>query len=149
MTDEGKRDEVDPNHSSALPVFPWFIERFYRSPQVRGMDGFERGVFLQLLGEEWVRQGEGLPNEEWQLQALVFVSPEDWQRVRGRVLGAFTESEEGERGIARGRLYHPTCEDAIQDALTKRRRARENGRKGGRPKIEPDGDGSGDERRVS
>jgi len=121
------------NPSTALSVFPWFVERFARSPVVREMDGFERGVYLLLLGEEWTRQGKGLPPEEWKLQAAANLSPEQWASVRESILAAFSVAD-GENGMEVGRLYHPTCEAEIRTAITNRDSARKNGAKGGRPK---------------
>ncbi len=126
------------NPSTALSVFPWYVERFHRSPVVREMDGFERGVYLLLLGEEWTRHGKGLPPEEWKLQAAANLSPKQWEQVREPILAAFSEAD-GKNGMEVGRLYHPTCEAEIKTAIINRDTARTNGAKGGRPKSKKGG----------
>ena len=127
------RRKAGDNPSTALSVFPWYVERFARSPVVREMNGFERGVYLLLLGEEWTLQGKGLPAEEWRLQQAASVSPEQWEQVRETVLSAF-EVSTGSNGMEAGRLFHPTCEAEIAAALRNRETARRNGAKGGRPR---------------
>lgn len=127
------------NPQSALAFCPLNVERFNGSPKVRRLGGFARGIYVLLLLEEWSLQGRGLPSEDWALAAVVNLSPDDWAAVRDEVLEFFDEglADEGQEPT---RLYNATCEEAIATAIAYRDRARENGKKGGRPRAGEEND---------
>lgn len=116
------------NATTKSPAFQFYPQDFLTSLTVQTMSPEEVGAYCLLLFNSWIQSPQAtLPNNEDLLRVLCRLSPEQWERSRGKILSKFVESDCGEY------IYNPRlfAEKERQDEY--RAKMRKNGRKGGRP----------------
>jgi len=81
---------------STHPWFKFYAKEWLLSNFIRTASAEERGVYIQLLAEQW-QNGGFLPTDDGGLYRLAACDDrEQWERVRGRVLKQFAgHSEDG------------------------------------------------------
>jgi uncharacterized protein YdaU (DUF1376 family) len=78
--------------NTRLPWFPMYVGDWLLSHSVRLMTPEQRGIYVQLLCEQW-QNGGALPDDETQLQALAGATDEQWLRSKDVVLKNFEHSD--------------------------------------------------------
>lgn len=85
----------------------------------------QHGAYLLLLMSAWKRQGR-LPNDDMQLAAICRLTLQSWRKHRSVILPFFSGSGDD--------LIHKRVSEELGKASAMVEAARENGRRGGRPK---------------
>lgn len=81
---------------SHAPWFKFYAADWLLSPSVRTMTAEQRGIYVQLLAEQWY-SGNGLPSDDGVLCRLAACTPEEWGRSKDSVLTHFPIDECGRR----------------------------------------------------
>jgi uncharacterized protein YdaU (DUF1376 family) len=71
------------------PWFKFYVADWLLSPSVRFMSAEQRGIYVQLLCEQWY-SGEGLPSDDSTLARLAACTREEWERSKDAVLAHFS-----------------------------------------------------------
>ncbi len=93
----------------------------------------ERGAYSGLL-DVYYASGQPIPSDPRQIAALLRVPVDEWMAVSVRVLRKFVKKGD--------KLVNAVCEREIRKQQRLARLARENGKKGGRPKTSNDRPGT-------
>lgn len=112
------------------PAFQFYPKDFLMDGNVAGMSLQERGAYITLLCICW--QEQSLPNDQGRLARMVGVPLPVFRRLWPALVPCFQ--------ITAGRLTHKRLEIERQKQDAFRRRQRENGAKGGRPKPDTNPD---------
>lgn len=103
------------------PWFKFFPADWLLSASVRLMTAEQRGVYLQLLAEQWY-SGNGLPSDENLLVRLAGCTSEEWKRSKEPVLKHFVTED--------GRLWNPKLRELQAEAIALGQERSEAGKQG-------------------
>jgi uncharacterized protein YdaU (DUF1376 family) len=108
-----------------LHTMPLKLERLYSSLSFRGMKWDERGAYLLILCEAWLKAGLIKADDVALATILPGISDADMERIKNRVIDTmFKVSESGE-------LFNETQLAIYNNIIYKAERLSEAGRKGG------------------
>lgn len=85
----------------------WWIDRWRRSTARTDMNLAERGAYRELLDECWLREGV-IPDDEEVLIRICACTPEEWARIRGKVLARFKKCPGG--------LHNETADEVMRES---------------------------------
>lgn len=112
--------------------FAFYPADFANDINVEAMSTLQVGAYVLLLCKAWQSDPPAsLPNDDQILARFARVDAAVWQEIRAGVLVPFRLGTDGKLHSKRLRLEY-------DNALKRMRIAKENGRKGGRPKSHPD-----------
>jgi uncharacterized protein YdaU (DUF1376 family) len=112
-----------------LHTMPLKLERLFSSLSFRGMKWDERGAYLLLLCEAWLKQGYMPAKAELQRAALNGISDEDFTRIKAMVIDAMFKPD------GAGNIYNESQIEIYNEVLMRLNKLKENGRKGGLSKA--------------
>lgn len=112
------------------PAYQWYPKDHVTDERVLLMDLEQEGALRRLLDHQWLH--ETIPFDEEELAAILRCDRERFDRIWKRVRHCFEPSHADE-----SRLINPRLDRQRRDLIEFSERQRENGRRGGRPRIEP------------
>jgi uncharacterized protein YdaU (DUF1376 family) len=112
---------------SSIPVMPVYVPDFLADIKAFGLRLDEIGAYVTLLFATWKRR-EAIPDDEREIAAILGCTRYRWrEKLRPRLAPFFDFSS--------GTLRNNRIEQVLSEVEEKRETARENGKRGGRPRL--------------
>jgi uncharacterized protein YdaU (DUF1376 family) len=107
--------------TTRLPWFPMIVSDWLLSPSIRFMTPEARGLYIQLLCEQWANGG-ALPDDDRKLKYYAGANDEQWQRSSPDVLTHFERTD--------GTIFNAKLRQLMEERGAWREKLSEAGKRG-------------------